>query len=121
MKASLTSTFYLFAICFVWLACESKPKKIDTSNNITVKVQKPVIIYGSVACDHCNEFKKQMDNAKFTYTFKDADANEEVYQELVFKIQNAGKGGYVSYPVLDIDGEIYIKPDFNTIKKILSD
>lgn len=109
----------VFLILLVF-ACESNRQKIDTSENKTVQVQKNVIIYGSENCDHCIEFRKYMDAAKFTYEFKDAEASEQVYQELLKKIQLANYKGYVSFPVLDIEGKIYVKPEFSTIRNLLS-
>lgn len=101
-------------------SCDAKRKNIDTSGNTTMKVQKEVIIYGSENCDHCIEFREEMNAANFKYSFKDAEASEQVYQELLLKIQQANYKGYVSFPVLDIDGKIYVKPEFSTIKAILS-
>ncbi len=108
-------------LIMIILSCESKKKHIDTSGNISLKVQKEVIIYGSVNCDHCNTFRKAMDDAKFKYEFKDAEASEQVYQELLRKVQEANYIGYIAFPVLDIEGELYVKPEFHTIKSLLSD
>jgi len=54
------------------------------------------------------------------YEFKDAEANEEYYKELLFKIQQANFKGYVSFPVLDVDGKIYVKPEFEDFMMIVS-
>ncbi|MCK5702465.1 MAG: hypothetical protein KAI29_14975, partial [Cyclobacteriaceae bacterium] len=91
--------FILIALIF---SCEGKQKSIDTSGNISMKTAKVVTIYGSVNCDHCLEFRKQMGSAKLKYTFKDAEAEEKNYQELLLKIQTANYKGYVSFPVIDI-------------------
>lgn len=101
------------------ISCDTKKKQIDTSANITPATVHEVTIYGSENCDHCLEFRHKMDSAKFTYEFKDAEASEQYYYELLKKIQLAKFDGYVSFPVLDIDGEIYVKPDFNDIVKLL--
>ena len=109
--------FILIALIF---SCEGKRKSIDTSSNTYVKTEKVVTIYGSVNCDHCLEFRKQMDAAKLEYIFKDAEAEEKNYQELLLKIQQANYKGYVEFPVLDIDGKIYVRPEFAVIQKIIS-
>jgi hypothetical protein len=53
------------------------------------------------------------------YIFKDVEANEQYYNELVQKIQLANYKGYVSFPVLDIDGKLYVKPEFDEFMKII--
>lgn len=110
-------TFIFIALIF---SCESKRKSIDTSDNISLITEKEVIIYGSANCDHCIEFRQQMDAAKLKYAFKDAEAEEKNYQELMLKIQQANYKGYVSFPVIDIDGKLFVKPEFAEIQKILS-
>lgn len=109
--------FILIALIF---SCEGKRKSIDTSGNTYVKTAKVVTIYGSVNCDHCNEFRNQMDAAKLEYIFKDAEAEEKNYRELLLKIQQANYKGYVEFPVLDIDGKIYVRPEFAVIQKLIS-
>jgi len=114
---------YTVAIVFMILifSCKSKRENIDTSGNTTPEIEKIVTIYGSENCDHCLDFRKKMDSAKFKYEFKDAEANEKYYQELLLKIQQANFKGYVSFPVIDINGEIYVRPEFSDIQKIISD
>ena len=111
------STFIFITLIF---SCEGKRKSIDTSGNISLKTESEVIIYGSANCDHCIEFREQMDAAKLKYAFKDAEAEEKNYQELMLKIKQANYKGYVSFPVIDIDGKLYVKPEFAKIQQILS-
>lgn len=110
-----------FAFIILFFSCESKRKNIDTSGNTTPEIEKIVTIYGSENCDHCIDFRIKMDSAKFKYEFKDAEANEKNYQELLLKIQQANFNGYVSFPVIEINGEIYVRPEFSDIYKIISD
>ena len=120
MLSLFSKLYLLIAMVFLIFSCENKKKSIDTSGNTNMHVQKEVIMYGSVNCDHCIVFRKAMDEAHFTYEFRDAEASEEVYQELLLKIQQANFKGYVSFPVLDIEGQIYVKPEFSEIKALLS-
>jgi glutaredoxin len=112
----------ILAIC--WLAfihgCEGKRKSIDTSGNITPMTEKEITIYGSESCDHCIEFRNKMDSVSLKYTFKDADANEQYYQELLLKIENAQFKGYISYPVVEISEKIYVRPEFSEFLHMLS-
>lgn len=118
-KILLKGTIILI-LTFMFFHCENKRKSIDTSANITPQVQKHVTIYGSENCDHCIEFRNKMDSAKLKYEFKDAEANEKYYQELLMKIQQANYKGYVSFPVIDINDRIFVRPEFSEFLKILA-
>ena len=110
----------LFAIFIVALfSCDPKKKTIDTSENIKPKVEHSITVFGSENCDHCIAFRKSVDSIAVKYIFKDVEANEQYYNELVQKIQLANYKGYVSFPVLDIDGKLYVKPDFDEFMKII--
>ena len=61
-----------------------------------------------------------MDSVKLKYEFKDAEANSNYYNELVLKIQQANYKGYVEFPVLDVDGKIYVRPEFTEFLKLLN-
>ena len=101
-------------------SCESKVKKaIDTSKNITPKMEHDITIYGSENCDHCIAFRKSIDSVSVKYVFKDVEANEQYYNELVQKIQQAQYSSYVSFPVLDIDGKLYVRPKFDEFMKVI--
>ena len=114
-------TFLVAIVCIVVVfGCRSKRKSIDTSGNITLKVEKHITVYGSINCDHCLEFRNKLDSVGIKYEFKDAEANEQYYTELLFKIQQASFKGYVSFPVLEVNDKIYVKPDFSEFMKILS-
>lgn len=115
----LKSTIVFSCLVFIY-CCDSKRKNIDTSGNITPVIKKEITIYGSEGCDHCIEFRKKMDSVKLEYAFKDADANEQYYQELLLKIENAQFKGYISYPVVEVNEEIYVRPEFSEFLHKLS-
>jgi len=100
--------------------CDSKKEKIDTSDNITPIIEKKITIYGSENCDHCIEFREKADSLKIKYVFKDAEKHEAYYNELVRKIQAAGIPGYISFPVIEIDEKLYIRPEFNKFLSLIS-
>lgn len=114
--------YLLFAIVLIVavIGCESKRKSLDTSGNITAVVEKKITLFGSENCDHCIVFRKKMDSVNLKYEFKDAEANEKYYKELLFKIQQANFKGYVSFPVLVVNDKIYVKPEFEEFMKIVS-
>ncbi len=92
--------------------CNTKRKNIDTSGNITPVVQKTIIVYGSESCDHCIDFRKKLDSVKLKYTFHDVEADERYFSEMMRKIQAANYKGYIGFPVIDVEGNVYIRPDF---------
>ncbi|MDZ7607393.1 MAG: glutaredoxin family protein [Cyclobacteriaceae bacterium] len=78
-----------------------------------------VIVYGSMTCDHCIDFLKKADSLSVKYTFKDVETNTEYYNELVKKIQEANYQGYVSFPVIEVDGSIYVNPEFQKFQALI--
>ena len=115
IKIGLISYFIVFLF-----SCEGKRTSIDTSGNITPKVEKKITVYGSENCDHCLEFRVKLDSVKLKYEFKDAEANEKYYNELLKKIQLASYKGYVSFPVLEVGDEILVRPDFHEFMKLVN-
>lgn len=115
MKSLYTLIFFVFLA----FACDNKTRKIDTSANITPEVKKEVTIYGSLTCDHCVDFRKLVDSVGIAYTFKDVELNSENFNELSMKIQQARYDGYVSYPVVDIDDKIYVRPEFVDFMRVM--
>jgi len=120
MNKALLKISLIFILTFLFFNCENRRKSIDTSANITPQAQKHVTIYGSENCDHCIEFRHKMDSAKLVYEFKDAEANEKYYQELLMKIQQANYKGYVSFPVIDINDKIFVRPEFSEFLKVMA-
>lgn len=77
-----------------------------------------IIIYGSKSCPHCVAFIDKMDQEKISYTFKEVDHDDNNYQEMLDKINSINFAGYVSYPVVDVDGSILVAPDFERFIEI---
>lgn len=117
MRLLFACMLIIFSLAFV--ACDGNKKSIDTSGNITPIIQKHITIFGSENCDHCIEFRKKMDSVNLSYEFKDAEADEKYYNELMLLIQQANYKGYVQFPVIDVDDKIYVRPDFNEFLKLL--
>ncbi|NJN26845.1 MAG: hypothetical protein HC819_13135 [Cyclobacteriaceae bacterium] len=120
MKYSSIASFFILII-IAFLACETKPQKNTEAAEVVIPKAEPVImVYGSENCDHCIAFRKSVDALDVKYTFKDVEASETYYNELVQKIQEAEYKGYVSFPVVEIDGKIYVKPELDEFMKIIS-
>lgn len=119
----------VFNFCFLILlilnpGCSSKSDKKFTSDSIPGNSgdkdsfdlrgpQKQIIIYGSTQCVHCHQFRRKLDSKGIKYEFRDVDKNDAFYLELQNKLKSIDFDGYVQYPVLDIEGEIFINPTFS--------
>lgn len=79
--------------------------------------QKKIIVYGSMNCVHCHQFRRQLDSKGIKYEFKDVDANDNYFHELQTIIKSINYKGYVQYPVIDIEGEIFVNPKFKEVEK----
>jgi len=119
MKLKIIYLSLFAGLAVIFALCQPKKDKIDTSENVTPVVKKSITIYGSENCDHCLEFRHKADSLKIKYQFKDAEASEANYNELVLKIQQAGIPGYISFPVIEIDDELYIRPKFENFLRVL--
>ena len=121
MITKSTKIFFLAAIIAFYTLCQGKQNRIDTSGNITPHVVKNITVYGSENCDHCLEFRQKADSLKIKYAFKDAEANEANYNELVRKIQQTGVPGYISFPVVEINEKLYIRPEFEEFLRLIAE
>jgi glutaredoxin len=111
---------FLIAIFIIQLfACDNKQKTIDTSGSKTQAAPKSIIVYGSESCDHCLEFRHKADSLNIKYLFKDCEADERNYNELALKIQQANLPGYISFPVIEINGKLYLRPEFDQFLKLI--
>ena len=85
------------------------------TNNSSVKQTKDIIVYGSNNCDHCVDFKAQLDSVGFTYDFRDVEFNDAVANEMYNKVQAAKIQGRINYPVIDVDGKIMVAPSLSEV------
>lgn len=120
MKSKLIILMALCICMTMVFGCDQKRKSIDTSGNITPKVAKIITIYGSENCDHCIDFRRRVDSLGVEYTFKDAEANEEYYREMVLKVQQKNSKGDISFPVVEINDRIMVRPEMDAFLKELS-
>lgn len=123
----MNSLKYLFCITgfFLLIACvESKQEKkesVNADDDIENKskprgTQKKIIVYGSMACNHCHEFRRKLESKGISYEFRDVDENDKYFIELQNLIKSTNFKGYVSYPVIDIEGEVFVNPDFSDVE-----
>jgi len=78
--------------------------------------QKTIIVYGSMECNHCHEFRRKLESKGIIYEFRDVDKNDAYYMEMQKLILSINYNGYVRYPVIDIEGEVFVNPDFGDVE-----
>jgi len=98
-----------FSLILFW-ACQSA----DT-NKSSIKQTKEIIVYGSNNCDHCVDFKAQLDSVGLTYDFRDVEFDDAMNNELYRKVQEAKITGRINYPVIDIEGKIMVTPTLREV------
>ena len=107
----------------VFIECSSgndKPVSKDAEQEEPRKgIQKKIIVYGSMHCIHCHQFRRKLDSKGIEYEFRDIDANDEFFHEMQKKIKSIDYKGYVQYPVIDIEGIILVNPDFKEAEKMM--
>lgn len=100
-----------------FFACQTPERQTqvkDTGNPVRYGSEnKNIIVYGSKACPHCIIFIRELDEADIAYTFKEVDNDDANFTEMYDKIKAINYQGYVNYPVLDVDGEILVAPEFD--------
>ncbi len=127
---SLKYLFYIIGLFLLTTCSENKGDKQGseiTSGEIE-KIsksrgsQKNIIVYGSMECNHCHEFRRKLESKGISYEFRDVDENDAYFVELQNLIRSINYKGYVSYPVIKIDGEVFVNPDFSYVEnKMYSD
>jgi len=121
---SLKYLFYIASL-FLLIACTESKREKKESGNKTGEIenkskprgpQKKIIVYGSMECNHCHEFRRKLESKGISYEFRDVDNNDVYFIELQDLIRSINYKGYVNYPVIDIEGEVYVDPDFGEVE-----
>jgi glutaredoxin len=98
-----------FGLILLW-ACQS-----PGTNRSSIKQTKEIIVYGSNNCDHCVDFKAQLDSIGFSYDFRDVEFDEAMNNELYRKVRAARIMTRINYPVIDIEGKILVAPSLGEV------
>ena len=116
---------FILAALFLMISCtdskreKKEPRKINREEENKIRPrgqQKNIILYGSMECNHCHEFRRKLESKGISYEFRDVDANDAYFLELQNLIRSVYFTGYVSYPVISIEGEVYVNPDFSDVE-----
>jgi len=121
---SLKYLFFIIGLFLLITCAESKREKQESeTTSVTIDdktrpggTQKKVIVYGSMECNHCHEFRRKLESKGISYEFRDVAENDAYYLEMQKLILSINYQGYIRYPVLDIEGEIFVNPDFRDVE-----
>jgi len=78
-----------------------------------------IIIYSSTSCGWTKEMISFLETNKIQYIFKDLD-NENNHREMTDAVEKAFYKSDYSYPVMNIKGQIVMRPALKDVKKALS-
>jgi len=124
MKRFLLLIFISTSV-LIFSDCQNKHERaIRTGSAVSDKashkedILESIIIYGSKTCVHCLSFLEKLDQEGINYTFKEVDNDDANFQEMYAKIKAIKFKGYVNYPVVDVDGEILVAPDFDEFYRV---
>lgn len=73
-----------------------------------------VTVYSTQTCPYCHQLKHFLDDNKIKYEDIDVSENQEKAQEMI------KKSGQMGVPVTDIDGDIVLGFDVETLKQKLN-
>jgi glutaredoxin len=89
--------------------------KTDASDKIP-----DIIIYGNEKCGYCRETVKWLEEQKIAFIYRDVELYGAFQEEMFNKLLRAGFTTTAYFPVLDVKGQILMRPKFDDIRKALS-
>ncbi len=75
-----------------------------------------IILYGNEKCGYCRETRDWLKSANIPYTYRDVELYGTYQEEMYRKLSGAGTA---RFPVLDIKGQILVRPSVDDIQKAL--
>lgn len=76
-----------------------------------------VILYGNEKCSYCLETRRWLEENRIPYIYRDVELYGTYQEEMFRKLSGAGTA---RFPVLDIKGQMLVRPSIGDIKKALS-
>lgn len=77
-----------------------------------------ILVYGRPGCGFCRGMMSRLDRAKMKYTFYDVDRDKDRHREMWKKIWSVKPDTRrVGFPVMDINGKVFIRPSFEAVQK----
>lgn len=75
-----------------------------------------VILYGNEKCGYCKETRRWLDENKIPYIYRDVELYGTYQEEMYSKLSGAGTA---RFPVLDVKGQMLIRPSGDDITRAL--
>lgn len=75
-----------------------------------------VILYGNEKCGYCKETRKWLDENRIPYVYRDVELYGTYQEEMYRKLSGAGTA---RFPVLDVKGQMLIRPSRDDIARAL--
>ncbi|HPJ34344.1 MAG TPA: glutaredoxin family protein [Spirochaetota bacterium] len=75
-----------------------------------------IILYGNEKCGYCRETRRWLDENSIPYIYRNVELYGTYQEEMYKKLSGAGTA---RFPVLDIKGQMLIRPSADDIKKAL--
>ena len=106
-------------------ACSSKKENnqaVDTSSSTgMVNIQESdLLVYGSMTCPHCVAFITKLESKGIPFTFYDVEKSDTRWKEMYEKVKSINYQGYVSFPIVDAKGSIFVNPTYEEVMKSLT-
>ena len=79
-----------------------------------------IIVYGNEKCGYCKETIAWLKEQNIPFIYRDVEQYGTFQEEMFNKIIRAGLSKTAYFPVLDIKGQIIMRPKFEEIKKALT-
>lgn len=89
-------------------------------NLYSAETRPDIIVYGNEKCGYCKETITWLENQKINFIYRDVELYGTNQEEMFLKLKQAGFTTTAYFPVLDVKGQILMKPDFEDIKKALA-
>ncbi|HNX22661.1 MAG TPA: glutaredoxin family protein [Spirochaetota bacterium] len=79
-----------------------------------------IIIYGNEKCGYCKDTMLRLKNEGIEFVYRDVELYGTNQEEMFAKLERAGFTSTAYFPVIDVKGQILMRPEFDDIKKALS-
>ena len=94
---------------------------LEPSNETPLNLEKSdLLVYGSKTCPHCVAFMTKLDAKGIVYTFYDVENSDDLWKEMYQKVQSIDYQGYVSFPIVDAKGKIFVNPKLEEVMESLN-
>lgn len=112
LKPSLRGTYILILFLFIMSATSSEMAPVLKA----AENGGGIILYGNEKCGYCRETRRWLDDNGIPYTYRDVELYGTFQEEMYRKLSGAGTA---RFPVLDVKGQMLIRPTGEEIQRAL--